>query len=65
MDPDESEEDDLDWIDDTVDIPKNSMSIFLCKAESIRHKLDELRFDACTMDVICVTETWLDSKMTS
>ena len=64
MEPDESdEEDDTEWNDDNVDIPRNSMSIFLCNAESIRYKLDELRLDACTMDVVCVTETWLDPSI--
>ena len=63
MDSEDSDEDDTDWLDDNAEVPKNSMSIFLCNAESLRNKLDELRCDSYSMDIVCVTETWLDESI--
>ena len=36
-------DEDSDWLDDDIDIPRDAMGIFLCNAESLRNKLEELR----------------------
>ena len=51
------------WQDESVNIQKNSMGFFLCNAESLRHKLYDLRCDVHLLDIVCVTKTWLDNTI--
>ena len=40
-----------------------SLNIYYGNAESLRHKLDLLLYDAMDCEIICLTETWLDPTL--